>query len=417
MKDEIGAGRGTLLFGLFKNKEMDWLFRRVLLAVGEKGAEIGECLAAARKIRDGNTADWIAAWAELGQRVDGIAQNCLEKGHLISAREAFLRATTYFRAAEYMCVPDHPQFDELWEKSRNAFHQACKLFEPAIQPVEVGFEGCKLPGYFWPATDTGEERPTLFNCGGNDDSGEENFFFTAFAAHRRGYNFFSFEYPGHRGAVHLYPGRMLKRADQEKPFAAAFDLLETLPGVDERIAMIGFSHGGYVCSRVAIHEPRVAALIPTTPLVDSGEASRAVFGPLIKGVPSFMLDKIFDKKLGPDSVGGSLLRYTLWTLGFSKLSEMIGSPPRFVIRGEEYKITCPTLTLLGAGEGQVLADQAREFHENISSKIKKFKEFTVDEDGSDDHCQLDNRDRANQYMFDWLDEVFGFKGPDNLALI
>jgi hypothetical protein len=37
-------------FGLFKDKEMDWAFRRTLEFMIEKAAEIGECLFAARRI-------------------------------------------------------------------------------------------------------------------------------------------------------------------------------------------------------------------------------------------------------------------------------------------------------------------------------------------------------------------------------
>ncbi|MFC2068392.1 serine aminopeptidase domain-containing protein [Chloroflexota bacterium] len=60
----------------------------------------------------------------------------------------------------------------------------------------------------------------------------------------------------------------------EKPFAAAFDVLETLPGVDERIALAGHSFGGYVVSRVAVFEPRVKAVIPSSPLIDINRAQK-----------------------------------------------------------------------------------------------------------------------------------------------
>jgi hypothetical protein len=33
----------------------------------------------------------------------------------------------------------------------------------------------------------------------------------------------------------------------------------------------------------------------------------------------------------------------------------------------------------------------------------------MDKDGSDDHCQLDNRSRGAQVMFDFLDDVFNYE--------
>jgi len=50
--------------------------------------------------------------------------------------------------------------------------------------------------------------------------------------------------------------------------------------------------------------------------------------------------------------------------------------------------------------------QAEQFYEAISSPVKKMHVFSLEQDGSDDHCQMDNRARGNQVMFDWLDKVF-----------
>ncbi len=71
-----------------------------------------------------------------------------------------------------------------------------------------------------------------------------------------------------------------------------------------------------------------------------------------------------------------------------------------------HKITCPTLALAGEDEGKLLIDQTREFYEKISSEKKDMYIFSMKNDGSDDHCQLDNRTSANRVTFDWLDTVF-----------
>ncbi|MFC2068393.1 alpha/beta hydrolase family protein [Chloroflexota bacterium] len=141
----------------------------------------------------------------MAERVQSDAEKSIENRQTISARGAFLRASNYYRTAEYAAVPTHPKFHELWERSRSCFHKACPLFEPPIQILEVPFEGKKLPAYFWSPDNSGKKRPTMFSVGGNDSSGEEVWYWSAQAAINRGYNFFTFEFPGHRGTVHLYP--------------------------------------------------------------------------------------------------------------------------------------------------------------------------------------------------------------------
>ena len=69
-------------------------------------------------------------------------------------------------------------------------------------------------------------------------------------------------------------------------------------------------------------------------------------------------------------------------------------------------ITAPALALISDGDGPVLLDQARQFVSGVSSKQKQLYHFSLEKDGSDDHCQLDNRSKSNQVMFDWLDKVF-----------
>jgi hypothetical protein len=53
-----------------------------------------------------------------------------------------------------------------------------------------------------------------------------------------------------------------------------------------------------------------------------------------------------------------------------------------------------------------MVQQAKTFIEKIGSENKKLHAFTLERDGSYDHCQLDNLSRGQQVMYDWLDDVF-----------
>lgn len=415
-KIKLGIARSPYSFGIFKDSETDWFFKRTLEYMIEKAAEIGECLYVARRIDETDGESWITEWAGMAEKVAKAAETSLTNGHTVSAREAFVRASNYYRAAEYGTPPSHNRFHELWEKSRDCFHKACPLYNPPIQIIGILFEGKTLPGYYWrPHTDG--KHPTLIAAGGNDSSGEEVVFAGGPAAVRRGYNFFTFEFPGHRGAVHLYP-ECVKRPDYEVPFKAAIDYLETLPGTDERIALTGFSFGGYVSARVAVHEPRIKAVIPNSPIIDGSRVSRAAWGPLLKGIPHFLLKKLLTWRLKKKPVMKAFFEYSLWSSGYTMSLEDLLKPEiqekiaqvqkQYTIVNDLQKITCPALALVSEDEGEELVRQAKEFYEGISSENKKLYIFTLDKDGSNDHCQLDNRSRGNQIMFDWLDDIFDY---------
>ena len=411
-KKNVGAARSPDGLGIFKDHETDWVLKRTLEMMSEKAAEIGECLFAAGRIDERKTESWISEWAALAGRVEAQAKGSLQAGNLASARDSFLRASNYYRTAEYGTPPGHPRFHELWQKSVDCFQQACPLFDPPVQTLSIPFEGFLLPGYFWQAAEDGLARPTFLAVGGNDSSGEEIFFVTANTAHRQGYNYFTFEYPGHRGAVHLDPA-CIKRPDYEVPFKTAIDYLQTLPGVDERLALSGFSFGGYVAARVAAFEPRIQAVIPDSPIVDMQSVMAAVWEPVLnqtRWLPKSLRNALVRRNLERSPMRKSLVEYSLWTNGVKNKTilewvEAGGGKP-FSVREYLPQINCPALAMVSQDEGEVMVRQAHEFYENISSKHKQMHVFTRGEDGSNDHCQLDNISRGQQVVFDWLQGVF-----------
>src|SRR5262249_19976898 len=67
-------------------------------------------------------------------------------------------------------------------------------------------------------------------------------------------------------------------------------------------------------------------------------------------------------------------------------------------------ITCPTLALVGEGEGDEALAQAQEYIEGVSGPRQLYR-FTVAQ-GADTHCQLNNLSFSNHVILDWLDELF-----------
>lgn len=422
--------RSNLNFGIFKDKETDWIFKRTLAQMSEKAAEIGECLGVASRINEKSGDSWITEWAKMARLVEENGDKSNQEGHFISARECYLRACNYYRTAEYGALPEDPRFYEYWDKSRTCFQKAAELFDPPVLNIEVEFEGKQLPGYYWRPDNSKSTRPTLIAVGGGDSSGEEITLWAGPAAVKRGYNYFFFEHPGHRGAVHLYP-ECIRRPDMEVPFKAAIDYLQDLPGTDDRIAITGFSGGGYTAIRVAAFDDRIQALIPDSPLIDPGEFAYGSWPKLFNSIPLSWMDEILEWRFFK-----SPLMYARWQwnnlangdsgLSFEeKFDKHVGS----LKKGETLRdglrhwyehtvglitddmlkgITCPVLGMVGEDEGEMMVHQAKQFIEKVGSGNKRLHVFSIAEDGSDDHCQIDNRSRGNQVLFDWLDEVFTY---------
>jgi hypothetical protein len=161
---------------------------QLLRAIGEtyyKGADIGECLSTAYRIKEGDFESWYTEWLNTAQRVHKYAENSLAAGHKISAHEAYLRASNYYRLAEFFLMdPEDPRIQTTWGNSKECFRKAAELFSPPIvvEPVEIPYEQTTLPGYFYKIDDHYDDddskdnkhpkprRPTLIAHGGFDST-------------------------------------------------------------------------------------------------------------------------------------------------------------------------------------------------------------------------------------------------------
>ena len=75
----------------------------------------------------------------------------------MSARDHFMRASTYHRTAEYYAEADPEVLAECGRRSRACFEAAAALFDPPVEPLSIAFESGFLPGYLVRAP--GRDRP------------------------------------------------------------------------------------------------------------------------------------------------------------------------------------------------------------------------------------------------------------------
>ncbi|HEX9318042.1 MAG TPA: alpha/beta hydrolase [Nitrososphaeraceae archaeon] len=134
------------------------------------GADIGECLSTAYRIEEGNFESWYSQWLKTAQRVNKYADESFSSGHKASARDGYLRASNYYRAAEFLLIdPEDPRILETWGRSKECFNKAAELFSSTIESIEIPYEGTSLPGHMYTAGEN-KKRPTMIAHGGFDST-------------------------------------------------------------------------------------------------------------------------------------------------------------------------------------------------------------------------------------------------------
>ena len=75
--------------------------KRAFGASSYGGSEFGEVLATTQRIVSGDFDSWYDEWNATAERIAKEATAQLARGHRVSARDGFLRASTYYRASEF----------------------------------------------------------------------------------------------------------------------------------------------------------------------------------------------------------------------------------------------------------------------------------------------------------------------------
>ena len=388
---------------------------QLLRTIGQtyyKGADIGECLSTAYRIKEGDFESWYTEWFKTAKRVHKYADECLAANHKTSAREAYLRASNYYRVAEFLLInPEDPRIQTTWGSSKECFSNAGKLFLPPIESIEIPYEGTTLPGYFYCVKDSNNNtttpRPTLIAHGGFDSTLEELYTNVAAPALERGYNCLTFEGPGQGGVIRKQ--KIPFRYDWEKVVTPVLDYALTRDQeIDpNQIALMGISMGGYLAARAAAFEDRIAACILYNGVYDGYDAFASGFPQSLRlAVENGKVD-IVNTVLGILSDLDANMRFNLkhgmLTTGTNSPFELIQGSKKYSVKGIAQKIKCPTL-VLEAENDDSFPGQPKKVYDALTCP-KKYILFTTEE-GAEEHCQSGAPAISNQRIFDWLDETF-----------
>lgn len=408
------AGGDTVERGLtsvsgFESSELDFQMMRSLGAGIYGGGTPGELFHARAAIGE-DAMLWAPAFDAIAESAFDEGTSAEAAGFNISAREGYLRASSYWRASEYFSDPYLPERLTRGLASRDTFQKAMALVQHTVEAVEIPYEGTTLPGYFMtPSSDS--NGITLLVLTGFDGTNEELWFQTALAGLDRGFNVFVAAGPGQVSAMRDNPDLVFESA-YEKPIGAMLDVLLNRPEVDpEKVAIYGISFGGYFAIRGAASDSRIKALIVNSPIPnlrdymlgfmglgneDEDDQSDSVDVTLeeIDDIPEEYMSS--EQKLS--------LKAAFHRFGVDSLSGWVEALMEYDATDMLENITAPSLAMVGEGEGTTALEQNRLFVSGVSGAVTE--RLFLQKEGADAHCQLGNLSLSNAVLYGWLANTF-----------
>jgi hypothetical protein len=391
-----------------KHEQMDFELQAILGCCVYGEGDEGEVLSTVDHIKSGDFESWYQAWVATAARVEGFARESAEAGHDVSAREAFLRAASYYAASLSMIdgTDDTSRAVPTWKKHLECFTEFGTRLAPPMEKVSVPYEDTPMPGYFFAPDSSGGPFPTVIFNNGSD--GPTSVMWTAgiAGALRRGYAAFTFDGPGQNEMLFLHDVPF--RYDWEKVITPVVDVLVAREDVDEgRIALSGISQGGYWVLRALASEKRIKAGICDPAVMDVATAVLDKFPKRMHKLLEQGNKAEFDKEMefGMKMAGHEMRQEVLWRMKPYKTEsfyEWVTASQKFNARDVIKLIECP-MFIADPEDEQFWPGQAQEVYDALECP-KTLVKFTAEE-GANWHCEPRARSLYDQRMFDWLATV------------
>ena len=91
---------------LLDDADMEAQLSRTMVAIAAEAADIGEALATAGRVTEGDYGSWFTEWANTAKTAQPIGDEARRSRHNVPARKAYLRASEYWRQAFFFVGHD-----------------------------------------------------------------------------------------------------------------------------------------------------------------------------------------------------------------------------------------------------------------------------------------------------------------------
>lgn len=333
---------------------------------------------------------WYQEWCAMADHVAKLGEEAEAKGHKLTAGDYYMRAGYYYYTGERMVYPGELK-SSIYANALKYFNKGFPIRYPDFERVDVPYENTTLPAYFVKAQGVAGPAPTVVVFDGLDNCKEMSSLFCGLEFARRGYNTLAIDGPGQGEALRIQ--KIPSRWDYEVPGKAAFDYVAGRKETDKnKVAIVGYSFGGY-CA------PRIAAL-------DTRYAGGVALGAMWWDMHAWLVRSQEQMKKGAIATSHFQVPWVFGVpdLDFDKAVDVI---KKFTLEGIAQQVKTPFLVMHGKDDGITPPSEAELLFDKLGTSKKTLKIFDNVE-GAAEHCQVDDRPAGINYMADWLkDNVFG----------
>jgi dienelactone hydrolase len=328
-------------------------------------------------------AAWYDAMVEMAERMEALAEADLAAGNEFTASRKFHRAATYYSRADRIIPHDDPRQLVAYRRMLTDYRKARELGRDGVEFVEIPYRDGFMPALLIRASNGTETPPIVIHIQGFDSIKETQFPMLQ-EYRRRSLSLLIVDQPGAGGALRLHG--LTARYDSEDYVATIVDWITARADIaTDRIGLCGLSMGGYFAPRAAAFEPRVKAVASWGALHNAIEIA----------VPASP-----DSEASAPSVP-SPLDHARWVFGAATIDELAEVFTKMDLDGVVEQIVCPLLVMHGELDRQIPVAHATRTFERATAADKTLKIFTASEGGAE-HCQVDNRAIAADYVSDWF---------------